>query len=357
MTGQQDQIYEDYWDLTMAWTDFNGKKFEKALELTIDYIDKHRQEEYSELLYSKLQNIIKKEINILLESVRKGINELVKLGFISPFLRSYHYLAKQYLKSDKNERKLILSKIIYSNSSFQRSVTKDSNIREINFVIKTLENMKGLDEKYLGTLISVDITRYPDGYITLEELENLYRTSNQVEFEKRKYNQIGYLKGLLKKLDGISYSEHCFYLERDLENIQTKESQEQEQRCRDPYLQRIYKQRLQEECLNVSGKIVCMVENLAYPVLIASHIKPFRDSADNEKYDPNNGLLLSKTLDSLFDLNYISFADDGSIIFYKRVSEDVRNFWQNYKLDDSFMNEERLSYLKYHRQLCESKNK
>ena len=261
------------------------------------------------------------------------------------------------MKSDKNERKLILSKIIYSNSSFQRSVTKDSNIREINFVIKTLENMKGLDEKYLGTLISVDITRYPDGYITLEELENLYRTSNQVEFEKRKYNQIGYLKGLLKKLDGISYSEHCFYLERDLENIQTKESQEQEQRCRDPYLQRIYKQRLQEECLNVSGKIVCMVENLAYPVLIASHIKPFRDSADNEKYDPNNGLLLSKTLDSLFDLNYISFADDGSIIFYKRVSEDVRNFWQNYKLDDSFMNEERLSYLKYHRQLCESKNK
>lgn len=57
-----------------------------------------------------------------------------------------------------------------------------------------------------------------------------------------------------------------------------------------------------------------MLEKLAYPVLIASHIKPFILSDDTEAYDPNNGLLLSRTLDSLFDLKYISFDDEGNMV-------------------------------------------
>ena len=35
------------------------------------------------------------------------------------------------------------------------------------------------------------------------------------------------------------------------------------------------------------------VGKLAYPVLIASHIKPFIQSDETEAYDPNNGLLLA----------------------------------------------------------------
>lgn len=351
------QIYEEYWNLTLAWTNFNGKKFLDTLKLVVWFIDQHKNEAYSSDLYKLLQQILQRKIGITEESVRKGINELVKLGFVFPYLRSYHPLSKQYLNTaSKKERELILSKIIYSNSSFQRSVTNDSNIREINFVIKTLERARCLEEKYLGVLISINIADYPEGFITLEKLETLYRAESQIAFEKRKYNQIGYLKGLLKKLDGILYQSRKFYLEKESSNVRMEFTKEFEAKGRDIYLQRIYKKQLQNESLNVFGKIKCMVEKLEYPVLIASHIKPFRDSNQVEAFDPNNGLLLSKTLDSLFDLNYISFADDGKIIFYKRVPVDVQRFWCNYRIDNRFINPERLAYLAYHRKMCECKN-
>ena len=69
-----------------------------------------------------------------------------------------------------------------------------------------------------------------------------------------------------------------------------------------------------------------MVEKLAYPVLIASHIKPFFISNDVEAYDPNNGFLLSRNIDSLFDLGYITFTENGEIIFIDTISPDVREF-------------------------------
>lgn len=59
-------------------------------------------------------------------------------------------------------------------------------------------------------------------------------------------------------------------------------------------------------------------------VLIASHITPFSESEEEEKYDVNNGLLLTPTYDKLFDLHLISFDKDGIIIISKRVdSEDL----------------------------------
>ena len=94
-----------------------------------------------------------------------------------------------------------------------------------------------------------------------------------------------------------------------------------------------------------------MLEKLSYPVLIASHINPFILSNDVEAYDPNNGLLLSRTIDSLFDLKYISFNDDGSIIFTNKVERDVVEFWKGYKLDNRVLTPKRLEYLKLHRRL------
>jgi predicted restriction endonuclease len=44
-----------------------------------------------------------------------------------------------------------------------------------------------------------------------------------------------------------------------------------------------------------------MLEKLSYPSLVASHIKPFIKSDDFEAYDPNNGILLSRNMDILFD--------------------------------------------------------
>lgn len=49
-------------------------------------------------------------------------------------------------------------------------------------------------------------------------------------------------------------------------------------------------------------------------LLVASHIKPWRDSNDRERLDPFNGLLLQPNLDKAFDLGYITFRDRGEIV-------------------------------------------
>ena len=61
--------------------------------------------------------------------------------------------------------------------------------------------------------------------------------------------------------------------------------------------------------------------------LIASHIKPWRESNDKEKFDPRNSLLLTPDYDKLFDLGVISFSpDNGKIILPENASF---RFWKN----------------------------
>jgi hypothetical protein len=48
--------------------------------------------------------------------------------------------------------------------------------------------------------------------------------------------------------------------------------------------------------------------------LIASHIQPWRDSSHEARLDGENGLLLTPTVDHLFDKGFISFEDLGRVI-------------------------------------------
>jgi putative restriction endonuclease len=48
--------------------------------------------------------------------------------------------------------------------------------------------------------------------------------------------------------------------------------------------------------------------------LVASHVKPWRDSSNDERLDGENGLLLTPTVDHLFDKGFISFENDGDLI-------------------------------------------
>lgn len=60
--------------------------------------------------------------------------------------------------------------------------------------------------------------------------------------------------------------------------------------------------------------------------LVASHIVPWRECHTNEeRLDPNNGLLLSPNLDRLFDRKLISFSDDGALVVSPLLrAEDAR---------------------------------
>jgi hypothetical protein len=59
----------------------------------------------------------------------------------------------------------------------------------------------------------------------------------------------------------------------------------------------------------------CRITGVANPVhLIASHCKPWRDSANEERLDGENGLLLTPSIDHLFDRGFIGFEDNGTLI-------------------------------------------
>ena len=55
-------------------------------------------------------------------------------------------------------------------------------------------------------------------------------------------------------------------------------------------------------------------------ILRASHIKPWKISDNQERLDPENGILLSANIDILFDKGFISFDDGGNMLISKRLS-------------------------------------
>jgi hypothetical protein len=59
----------------------------------------------------------------------------------------------------------------------------------------------------------------------------------------------------------------------------------------------------------------CRITSVNNPVhLIASHIKPWRESSNDERLHEGNGLLLTPSADHLFDRGFISFEDTGEVM-------------------------------------------
>lgn len=87
-------------------------------------------------------------------------------------------------------------------------------------------------------------------------------------------------------------------------------------------------------------------------LLVASHIKPWSQSTNSERIDPNNGILLSPTLDKLFDRGYISFTDEGRLIISPLLEGKdlqklgINNSMRLYKVEAGC-----LPYLKFHREV------
>lgn len=348
----QQQKYEYYWSLTNAFTSYEiNSKFYQTLAICVEFIDKYSEEKYSEEKYQRLQSEIQKLLPKNDISIRKSINQLVKMGFINPYLVSYHPEAKNYLNSRTNKKaETLLSKIVYSNASLNRAVNEESDLKELNFLIKTLIEYGKLSKEEISGMMLVDLSKYKSDFLTRDELDYYKNYAIEINFYERKYNQINHFCNLLSKLDDLSFIKGDLYFTEDAQRI-FGEDFKIISKARDPYLHRLYKNQLQEECEELYGNSMCVLEKLSYPVLIASHIKPFIESNEIEAYDPNNGLLLSRTIDSLFDLKYISFTDEGQIIFSKRLSSNVVEFWKNYQLDEVILNEQRRNYLAYHRQL------
>ncbi|MBD7908906.1 HNH endonuclease [Sporosarcina sp. Sa3CUA8] len=83
-------------------------------------------------------------------------------------------------------------------------------------------------------------------------------------------------------------------------------------------------------------------------LLIASHIKPWSDSTNEERLDVDNGLLLCPNHDALFDKKLISFDNQGSIMISQTVDETAKIFL-NVNEDMSInLSEKQLRYMGFH---------
>ncbi|MFC1481085.1 HNH endonuclease [Candidatus Neomarinimicrobiota bacterium] len=96
----------------------------------------------------------------------------------------------------------------------------------------------------------------------------------------------------------------------------------------------------------------CAVTGVINPTfLTASHAKPWKDSTNEERLNPCNGLLLSPAMNVAFDQGYISFEDDGSILISERLSSDdadIMGIGSGLRLNH--IREEHIPFLKYHRE-------
>lgn len=87
------------------------------------------------------------------------------------------------------------------------------------------------------------------------------------------------------------------------------------------------------------------------PLLIASHIKPWRCCSNIERLDVFNGLLLTPGLDSAFDKGFITFLDDGTIFISDKLRKNDYGYLginENKKLLK--IQNEHKKYLEYHQE-------
>lgn len=95
----------------------------------------------------------------------------------------------------------------------------------------------------------------------------------------------------------------------------------------------------------------CSVTGLQEVSLLrASHIKPWKESNNEERLNPFNGLLMIPDYDFLFDKGYISFKDNGNILISQRLTvfaQKVFDVHKDIQLRSIFS--ENKNFLDFHR--------
>jgi putative restriction endonuclease len=166
----------------------------------------------------------------------------------------------------------------------------------------------------------------PDRYSPLQAngngIQSIYLTELSEDFAEVLCGLIGEEARLL-----IAAAEACAAIESDRivtgDELDVWESRIEQQIETDPSVnetdreaivrarrgQGLFKQRVMriETHCRITG-----VDNPNY--LLASHCKPWRDSSNEERLDGENGLLLTPSIDHLFDRGFIGFEDSGNLI-------------------------------------------
>ena len=87
-------------------------------------------------------------------------------------------------------------------------------------------------------------------------------------------------------------------------------------------------------------------------LLVASHIKPWKWSTNEQRIDPNNGLLLSAAYDRAFDRGLISFDSEGCLLHNPDNEVDLVRIGIQPRTKLSRYSDEIDAYMSFHRERC-----
>ncbi len=156
-----------------------------------------------------------------------------------------------------------------------------------------------------------------------------------------------WLKKNNKKIEGYKLKDEYYNSSKEVENKIEKlnlQGIDKEAVVKMRVNQGIFKEQL---LCRYSHCCLCNVTQKDF--LIASHIKPWKDSDENERLDIDNGLLLCPNHDKAFDRGYISFDDNGLIIISDEL-DDTNRVFLNLRQDMSIkLTDGNREYVKYHR--------
>lgn len=240
----------------------------------------------------------------------------------------------------------------FYNILFGDPVTNEG--RKGNQAIHTGKATSKLMKKY----IEQDILDYQIGDVLLQMNKRL-DDSNLISNEKRNHieRELSYAKRILKMYG---------YAEDEMKRSNVEFDQEIE--IRKQYggsekqaliLARRGQGKFRAEVMKINDKCpFTMISN--DELLVASHIKPWKDSNELEKVDPNNGFMFSPTYDKLFDKGLISFTDEGCLLVspeLDRQSCELLGLTKGKKIKELKITDQCIRFLAYHRKLIFRKGK
>jgi predicted restriction endonuclease len=199
---------------------------------------------------------------------------------------------------------------------FKKSLNQDIDLYNIGNVTEVLR----LKEEYFS---------YDEFYQRNKTGNNMYSRSLDLYIEFLETNQLQ-IDDTIKEVNQIKNDNTLTVLEK--ESI---------------ILSRVGQGKFRKELIDLwKGCAISKFDDTRF--LIASHIKPWEQSSNQEKIDKFNGLLLLPTYDKLFDLGFFSFNDNGSIIISKFLNQyNKLGIDSNIVIDIKYKN---VQYLKYHRE-------
>ncbi|MEG0505848.1 MAG: HNH endonuclease signature motif containing protein [Longicatena sp.] len=240
----------------------------------------------------------------------------------------FTYYLKQINNNEFTNKKEVLEYIDFKSLQFmlQTSLFEISD-EHIRFQPKLLNRIRDICKEFqdVNPLISCALTAlYSSSIVAHEDLRIDYRNTrlSMIEYAQKKTI--------------LSIIPRCG-IPRDRDETKA--------------LQSFYKNTLFHEFNHACP--LCQI-NIAH-MLIASHIKPFRDCAHiYEAIDHDNGLLLCRNHDYLFDQGYFTFDENGYIIIHKDLLDspylkDSYVLSKNFQLPKQYLSENRKLFLAYHR--------